>query len=99
MRNTFLGLGTIAMLGAFSFSGIAEEAAAPVDTSAAQAAVLKNASGAMEARQHLVRQGYINISDLIVDERGRWTGTAQKDGKTVIVALNLRDGKPTIETN
>lgn len=78
----------------------ADQAAAPAgDAKQAQAAVLKETSAAMEARQHLVRQGYINVSELNLNEAGRWVGTAQKDGKTVVVAIDVRRTPPTVETN
>ncbi len=85
---------------AFAAPALAEQsaAAAPAETAKAQAAVLSDASGAAEARQHLIRQGYSNVSELLL-EKGRWVGTALKDGKTTIVAIDLRREKPTIETN
>lgn len=53
-------------------------------------ATLSETAAQLSARQHLVRQGYINVSTLEKDDYGRWSGTAQKDGKTVIVAIDLR---------
>lgn len=57
----------------------------------AQNAFLADASASREAHQHLVRQGYANVSQLIRNEQGQWVGTASKDGKTVIVGINLPD--------
>jgi hypothetical protein len=81
-------------LAAFSAQAIAADAVTPAATDAApaavSAAVLANAAQQIEARQHLVRQGYVGISALEKDESGRWTGTALKDGKASIVSVDLR---------
>lgn len=42
-----------------------------------------------QLRRLLAGQGYIVTSELILDESGRWIGSALKDGKTVNVALKL----------
>lgn len=42
------------------------------------------------ARQHLTRQGYTNISPLERDINGKWTGTATKDGKRIAVAVDVK---------
>jgi hypothetical protein len=111
MRNTILGLTILGLAGVLGFAAVAETAAPAAQKAEAtapaaagnvggdQTSFLVNAAGALEARQHLVRQGYINISDLMLDDRGRWSGTAVKDGKTVIVALDLRNVKPDAATN
>lgn len=67
----------------------ADSAAAKSDVSPAVRAQLSASAAALEARQHLVSQGYINISTLEQDGLGRWAGTAQKDGKVTIVAIKL----------
>lgn len=76
---------------AFSLPAMAEEAATATD--AAQNATIRSqltyTSAALGARQHLAKQGYVNISDLDKDANGRWFGTAQKDGKAVYVAIRL----------
>lgn len=58
-------------------------------TAPAVNAYLSDTAAALQARQHLVSQGYINVSTLEKDSRGLWTGTATKDGKTTIVAIKL----------
>lgn len=63
---------------------------ASVETS--KSAAVSQRAGEQEARQHLVRQGYTNVSELSKDDDGRWTGTAMKDGKINFVAIDLRDG-------
>lgn len=94
------GLSIIAVAATGVSASAFAEPAKQVDVEAkpGQAAVLKETSGAMEARQHLIRQGYINVSDLQKDADGRWTGTASKDGKTLFVAIDLRKPNPTAET-
>ncbi|NOT69788.1 MAG: hypothetical protein HOP09_00495 [Hyphomicrobium sp.] len=75
---------------AFAAPVFAADAAAPASEAAPQIRAHLNAtSAALQARQHLVRQGYVNVSDLEQDALGRWSGTASKDGKTVIVAIKL----------
>ena len=54
-----------------------------------------NLFGEREARQHLLRIGYTNVSDLQKDAHGNWAGTAMKDGKTVPVAVGVRTQAPT----
>ncbi|MEQ1651326.1 MAG: hypothetical protein ABL897_02445 [Hyphomicrobium sp.] len=59
------------------------------ETAPAVSAYLSDTAAALQARKHLVSQGYINVSTLEKDSRGLWTGTATKDGKTTIVAIKL----------
>ena len=40
-----------------------------------------------QARLHLARQGYKSISPLTRDQEGTWRGTANKNGKNVLVAV------------
>lgn len=47
------------------------------------------------ARQHLLRLGYTNVSQLQKDAHGNWAGTAVKDGKTIPVAVGVRQAAPT----
>ena len=76
--------------------------AADTDISAADAAVINAALLAQtasqhEAFQHLARQGYVNIALTEKDDDGRWVGTAYKDGRTVIVAVDTR--RPPVAPN
>jgi hypothetical protein len=57
--------------------------------SAAFSAELGQAAAAQQARLQLSRQGYTGISTLEPDGAGRWSGTAQKNGKTVFVGVAL----------
>lgn len=43
-----------------------------------------------QARQHLMHQGYTDVSTLQQDESGKWVGTALKDGKKVVVAVDIK---------
>ena len=43
-----------------------------------------------QARQHLMHLGYTDVSPLSQDETGKWVGTAAKDGKKVIVAVDVK---------
>jgi hypothetical protein len=43
-----------------------------------------------DARQHLMRQGYTNVSALIKDANGKWVGNGTKDGTTVPVAVGVK---------
>ncbi len=42
------------------------------------------------ARKHLLQLGYTNVSELVKDADGKWVGSADKDGKTVIVAVDVK---------
>ncbi len=86
---------------ALAAPALAAEAAAPVkaDATAVARVQLSQTSAAMQARQHLIRQGYINVSSLEQDENGRWVGSAQKDGKTVYVAIRLPNVDGAAQTN
>ncbi len=86
---------------AFAVPALAAEAAAPAKTDANAVARLQlsQTSAAMQARQHLIRQGYINVSSLEQDGNGRWVGSAQKDGKTVYVAIRLPNVGSAAQTN
>lgn len=80
----------------------ADEAAAPAADSAAVTeylADLSKAANANQVRDMLVAKGYTNVSGLVLDEQGRWTGTATKDGKTVAVSVALPHGAGATSTN
>ena len=48
-----------------------------------------------DARMHLMQQGYTNVSELVKDAAGKWVGSAEKDGKTVPVAVDVKGGVTT----
>ena len=43
-----------------------------------------------QARTHLLRLGYADVSVLTKDENGVWHGTATKDGKQLNVAVDVK---------
>jgi hypothetical protein len=59
---------------------------------------LNYAANADTARKILIGRGYTQVSDLTRGEDGRWTGTAMKDGKVVMVGVELPP-KPATATN
>lgn len=59
---------------------------------------LNYAANADAARKILIGRGYTQVSDLTRGEDGRWTGTAMKDGKVVMVGVELPP-KPATATN
>ena len=48
-----------------------------------------------QARNHLARLGYTNISELTKDENGAWRGAAMKDGKTIMVGIDVKGNVAT----
>lgn len=43
-----------------------------------------------QAKSHIEKAGYSNVSGLIKDKNGIWRGTATKDGRNVNVALDYQ---------
>ncbi len=43
-----------------------------------------------QARSHIEKAGYSNVSRLVKDKDGIWRGTATKDGQNVSVALDYQ---------
>ncbi|CCB66540.1 hypothetical protein [Hyphomicrobium sp. MC1] len=43
-----------------------------------------------QARAHLAKSGYVDISPLTKNSNGDWRGTAVKDGKRVIVSVDVK---------
>ena len=62
----------------------ASEAATPAGSTSGNPFTMEN------AREHLLRQGYTAVSELVRDESGKWVGTATKDGKSVPVAVDVK---------
>ena len=67
--------------------------------SAAFSAALANDAAAYQARVQLAHQGYVNISELDRNDDGNWTGTAVKDGKTVLVTVQSHRAPAEAATN
>ncbi len=85
----------------FAAPVVAEEAKTPTTgaSNAEQQSDLSFAAQEKQARDHLLGQGYTNISSLNKDESGKWVGTAQKDGKTNFVAIALPASDTAKATN
>jgi hypothetical protein len=62
---------------------------------AAFTATLNYTASANTARKILIGRGYTQVSDLTRGEDGRWTGTAMKDGKVVMVGVELPVAPPS----
>ena len=91
---------------ALAMPAYAGEPTAPAATTAndsaavsAHAAELADSNAATQARNLLASQGYTNVSALDRDQKGRWTGTADKDGKTIFVAIALPTPKSAAAAN
>jgi hypothetical protein len=85
-------LSTGLALPAFAGDATAEAGADP----AAFTAALNHAASATTARKILIGRGYTQVSDLTRHEDGRWTGTAMKDGKVVMVGVALPIAPPSV---
>ena len=70
-----------ALAAGISVSALAAEANGPA---------LQNIFTEVQARQHLLHQGYTNVSELTKDEDGKWVGSATKDGQTRAVAVDVK---------
>jgi ABC-type Fe3+-hydroxamate transport system substrate-binding protein len=78
---------------ALALPAIADDTATKATSEAAAATASAPAGNpfTMEtAHKHLVQLGYTNVSELVKDANGKWAGSADKDGKTVIVAVDVK---------
>jgi hypothetical protein len=84
---------------AFASAAVIAVPAMAAETSGAPAfsTELAQAHDARQAQRLLVSQGYTGVSALERVSTGRFVGTAIKDGRTVIVGVNLP--KPAPATN
>lgn len=48
-----------------------------------------------QAREHIVKSGFTNVSALTKDRAGVWRGTAKKGGRTVHVGLDFKGNVST----
>lgn len=48
-----------------------------------------------QAREHIVKSGFSNVSALTKDKSGVWRGTARKSGHTVHVGLDFKGNVST----
>ena len=58
--------------------------------SGASGPAVQNILTSGQARQHLQHLGYTDVSELAKDESGKWIGRATKDGKVVVVAVDIK---------
>lgn len=87
-----------ALLVAFALPAGAQDATvkSPAASSTAPVAAAPAVGGSLfteqQARDHLQKQGYTNITTMTKDDNGGWRGSATKDGKTLIVAVDVKGG-------
>jgi hypothetical protein len=81
-----------AIVAATALPALAVEATskAPAATTETGRAARGNLFTEDQARVHLARLGYTNISGLAKDENGAWRGSAMKDGKSIAVAVDVK---------
>jgi len=48
-----------------------------------------------QAREHILKSGFSNVSALVKDKAGVWRGTARKGGRTVHVGLDFKGNVST----
>jgi putative membrane protein len=100
--NRILSLTAVAFIGlstsAFAADAPAATAAPAPAAPASEAAALSATANAEQARKLLIAQGYTNVSELTRDDKGRWNGTAMKDGKTTIVSIAIPDKEAAEKT-
>lgn len=63
---------------------------APADATVEAPALRGNLFTEDQARLHLSKTGFVDISTLTKDSNGAWSGTATKDGKTMTVAVDVK---------
>ncbi len=80
----------VAALALPAFAGDMAPQATPEAAAATASARAGNPFTMQTARKHLVQLGYTNVSELVKDADGKWVGSAEKDGKTVIVAVDAK---------
>jgi hypothetical protein len=83
---------TAVLVAALAFPAIAGDTAtkAPPEAAATESSPAGNPYTMKGARKHLMQQGYTNVSELVKDASGKWVGSANKDGKTVIVTVDVK---------
>jgi hypothetical protein len=86
-----------ALAAGLAFPAFADDTSAntAAEAQATQGPATQNLFTQDQARQHLMHLGYTNISGLTKDADGKWVGTATKDGRTLIVAVDVK-GSPVV---
>ena len=80
----------VAALALPAIAGDTAMKATPEATAATASAPVGNPFTMEDARKHFVQLGYTNVSELVKDADGKWVGSADKDGKTVVVAVDVK---------
>ncbi len=82
----------LALIAAAGFAVPAFAAEVEPDSAGVSAAIASDfafASATRQATLVLAKQGYVNVAITGRDDDGRYTGTAFKDGNTLLVAVDL----------
>ncbi|MGD9667808.1 MAG: hypothetical protein AB7U75_02000 [Hyphomicrobiaceae bacterium] len=93
-----LSIAAVALAGLSAPSLAAGPKAANFDTANSiglYTAEMSVAANADQVRKLLLSQGYSNVSPLVPDRNGRWTGIAMKDGKREFVAVAFPRASPS----
>jgi putative membrane protein len=90
-----LATGALAQSGAPAKSTSAVKTAHTVNDGKAEAG--RNSFTQAQAREHIAKSGYADVSTLTKGNDGVWRGTAQKDGRTVKVALDFKGNVSTAD--
>ena len=94
MAATFAA-GAMAQSGAPAKSTSAVKPSHTVNDGKAEAG--RNSFTEGQAREHIAKSGYADVSPLTKGDDGVWRGTAAKGGKTVKVALDFKGNVSTSE--
>ena len=95
MATLALTTGAFAQAGAPAKSTSAVKTTHTVNDGKAEAG--RNSFTQTQARVHIAKSGYAAVSPLTKGDDGVWRGTAQKDGRTVKVALDFKGNVSTTE--
>ena len=95
MVTLALTTGAFAQAGAPAKSTSAVKTTHTVNDGKAEAG--RNSFTQAQAREHIAKSGYAAVSPLTKAGDGVWRGTAQKDGRTVKVALDFKGNVSTAE--
>lgn len=100
-------ISTTILLGAALFAAPALAQTAPAKNNAAiktahtvndgQARRGANSFTQAQAREHIAKSGFTNVSALTKDKQGVWRGTAMKAGQTVHVGLDFKGNVSTAQ--
>ena len=95
MMTLALTTGALAQAGAPAKSTSAVKTSHTVDYGKAEAG--RNSFTQTQAREHIAKSGFANVSPLTKGNDGVWRGTAQQDGRMVKVALDFKGNVSTSE--